>query len=401
MFNKSAIKERKQIVHLLHKHVKGELNSKERNKLDEWAAKSEKNRQLLQDVTNQQILTSDIVSFSSFNWDDAARKLAENGVPVVQGSIIHRTFNISRLMAAASIFLALSISAYWWFYHSRSKPVPQAQLPEKAKPVEVVPGSFKARLTLADGSVVILDSAALGRLTTQGQTSIENKKGQLVYDGKAAISEEKVLYNTLTTGKGESYSVVLADGTKVWLNAASSVHYPLTFPGSNRIVEVSGEAYFEVAKDLHQPFIVRANGMEIKVTGTVFNVNAYGDEDKITTTLLEGKVQVTKEKRTQVLLPGQQAELLSSGTIQLKKDADIDKAVGWKKGLFVFKEDDVQSLMNQLSRWYDVNVVYRGTIKDKFTGIIDRNLPVTVVLEMLEKSTVHFQIEGRTITVTP
>jgi transmembrane sensor len=241
----------------------------------------------------------------------------------------------------------------------------------------------------------------LGKLTTQGQTSIENKKGQLVYDGQAAISEEKVLYNMLTTGRGESYSVVLADGTKVWLNAASSVHYPLSFPGSNRTVEVSGEAYFEVAKDLHQPFIVRANGMEIKVTGTVFNVNAYGYEDKITTTLLEGKVQVSKQKQTQVLMPGQQAELLSSGIIQLKKDADIDKAVGWKKGLFVFKEDDVQSLMNELSRWYDVNVVYKGAIKDKFTGIIDRSLPVTVVLEMLEKSTVHFQIEGRTITVAP
>ncbi|MBO9204655.1 MULTISPECIES: FecR family protein [Niastella] len=302
-----------------------------------------------------------------------------------------------RYVAAAAVLLI--VLGVWWSLYKRPQRLDKVQVTPVEAPVR--PGGYKARLTLADGSVVLLDSAGLGKLATQGKTSVENKKGQLVYDRQPGAGGEKVLYNTLSTGRGESYSVVLADGTKIWLNAASSVHYPIGFSGSERRVDILGEAYFEVAKDPHQPFIVQVNGLEVKVLGTVFNVNAYEDQHMTTTTLLEGKVQLTSQQNTKVLMPGQQATLLPSGNIQLQKTADLEKATGWQKGLFVFKEDNVQAVMDQLARWYDVRVVYKGTIFDRFTGIIDRNLPVTVVLDMLEKSTVHFKIEGRTITVTP
>jgi transmembrane sensor len=331
-------------------------------------------------------------------WNDLKKMGWESSTETNRNVI---SFNWRRIMAAASVILLISAGGYWWWNSKPQKQEHQDVVTKNEQPPPVVPGSFKARLTLADGSVVILDSAALGKLTTQGSTSIENKNGQLVYDGKRGVGGEKVLYNTLTTGRGESYSVVLADGTKVWLNAASSVHYPLNFPGAERLVTVDGEAYFEVAKNQHQPFIVQANGMQIRVTGTIFNVNAYPEEKAVTTTLIEGQVQLTSRAHTEVLAPGQQGQLLPSGALRVRKAADIEKVVGWQKGLFVFDGDDVETLMNELARWYDVRVVYKGTIKDKFTGVISRKVPLSVLLETLEKSTVHFKIEDRTITVTP
>lgn len=395
-----------EITDLLYKHIREELSAQESIQLQNWVNERPENRIFFDRASDIKLLLlnartkSDNLQDVDLEqaWKDL-KKMGWGSSTETNRKVI--SFNWRRILAAASIILLISAGGYWWWNLKRLKQEHQEVIVKKEKPAPVIPGSFKARLTLADGSVMILDSAALGKLATQGGTSIENKKGQLVYDKKTGADREKVLYNTLTTGRGESYSVVLADGTKVWLNAASSVHYPLNFPGSKRMVTVEGEAYFEVARNLEKPFIVQVNGMEIKVLGTVFNVNAYKEEKRTVTTLLEGRVQLTKEKNIEVLAPGQQGELLPSGALQVHKTPDIDKVVGWQKGLFVFNRDDVETLMNELARWYDVRVVYKGTIKDRFTGVISRNVPLSVLLETLEKSNVHFKIEDRTITVTP
>lgn len=397
------------ITDLLYKHIREELSAEESIQLQNWVNERPENRIFFDRASDIKLLLlnartkSDNLQDVDLEqaWNDLKKMGWESSTESGETKRNVRSINWRRIMAAASITLLISAGAYWWLNLKRPKQENQQQVVKKEEPAKVVPGSFKARLTLADGSVVVLDSAALGKLTTQGGTSIENKKGQLVYDKKTSANKEKVLYNTLTTGRGESYSVVLADGTKVWLNAASSLHYPLNFPGNERIVTVEGEAYFEVTKNPHQPFIVQANGMQVRVTGTVFNVNAYAEEKAVTTTLLEGKVQLTSQAHTEMLAPGEQGELLPSGALRVHKASDIDKVVGWQKGLFVFDHDDVETMMNELARWYDVRVVYKGTIKDRFTGVISRNVPLSVLLETLERSTAHFKIEDRTITVTP
>lgn len=401
MFNKSTIKERKRIVHLLLKHVKGELTLKERQTLDQWATESQKNQKLLQDVTDQQILASDMASFSNFEWNDFAQKLAANGVPIMEITPIRRYVYLGRIMAAAAVLLIMAVASYLLIENNR-KPSSVNKTQVAIKNNDISPGKYKALLRLADGSTIVLDSSSSDSLTRQGGARLANKDGQLIYKAGGKYSGSSLPFiNTLTTAKAETYQLILSDGSKVWLNSGSSIRFPVYFTGKERRVEVTGEAFFDVAHNSRQPFIAQVNGMEVKVLGTVFNVNAYSEENKITTTLLEGKVMVTKEKHTEVLTPGEQAVLLHSGKIKVNNDADIEKAVGWKDGIFVFKGDDVKFVMNQLARWYDVHVIYKGEVKDKFTGIINKNLHVSVVLEMLERSTVHFQIQERTIIVTP
>lgn len=399
MFNKSTLKEHKRIVHLLLKYLKGELTLKEQQTMEQWAAESEKNLKLLQDVADQQTLASEMASFSNFEWNDIAQKLAANGVPITETTKVRHSLYWGRFMVAAAVLLIMAVASYLIVENNRKPPsINKTQVAIKYN--DISPGKYKALLRLADGSTIVLDSNGSDSLTKQGEAKLANKNGQLIYKAGGKYSSSSLPFiNTLTTAKAETYQLVLSDGSKVWLNSESSIRFPVYFNGTERKVEVSGEAYFEVAHNSRQPFIAQVNGMEIKVLGTVFNVKAYPEENKVTTTLLQGKVQVTKEKRTQVLAPGEQADLLASGRIHLNKHADIEKAVGWREGIFIFKKDDVKYVMTQLARWYDFKVEYKGVINDRFTGIIDRRLPVSVVLDMLQKSTVHFQIKGRVITV--
>lgn len=381
---------------ILYKAISGEeLTAREQTLLNDWLAANEANRAMYANWKDETYFRQKLMEVHQIDVADAKRKIDEKIAATGRVIPLRRSW----IPYAAAAVLLIGVMTYFWI--NKSTPPTPAQ-PDTKLAIhqnDVAPGQNKAVLTLSDGRKIALDSNNINNLTEQGNL-IKNKNGQLVYEPNSKHTNE-VLYNTLTTARGETYSIILSDGSTVTLNSASSIRYPIVFPNGERKIEVTGEAFFEVSKDPHQPFIVQASGMEIKVLGTVFNVNAYEEENRITTTLLEGKVQLTKEKNIENLIPGEQAEVLPSGSIQVKKNADMDKAVGWKKGLFVFKGDDVKTIMNQLSRWYDVNVVYKGTIKDKFTGIINRNLPVSVVLEMLQQSTAHFNIDGRTITVTP
>jgi len=275
---------------------------------------------------------------------------------------------------------------------------------KEVKQNDFLPGKNTAILTLADGSTIVLDSAKNGALTSQGNTKvIKLNNGQLAYSSSGATNE--VLYNTMSTPRGGQYKLVLSDGSKVWLNAASSIHYPTSFPGNERKVEITGEAYFEVAHDAKKPFKVSVNNMEVQVLGTHFNVNAYRDERTINTTLLEGSVKVTKGSSMSILKPGQQAIIQQAGDdkkITVENNIDVEAVIAWKNGYFSFTNADMTAVMRQISRWYDVDIVYEGKIPDrKFGGEISRNLNASQALKILQASKVHFRIEGKKIIVLP
>ena len=302
---------------------------------------------------------------------------------------------------AAAILLLIGAGGYY-FMHGR--PAPAIVAGHRSLRDDAAPGTTKAVLTLADGSRITLDSARFGELAVQGKTSVMHNDGSLKYVGSHDPVEKMVptniLYNTLTTGRGEqSPPLTLSDGTKVWLNALSSIRFPVAFGGKARQVEITGEAFFEIAKDGSKPFHVKAKDMAVEVLGTQFNVNAYPDEPDSRTTLLEGKVKVIAGGEM-ILAPGQQASVNKG--ITLVSDADIDQAVAWKSGLFDFSHADLPTVLRQLSRWYDIDVKFEGTVPARsFHGKITRDLQLSQVIRLLQDVNVRFRIEGKTLIVTP
>jgi len=296
----------------------------------------------------------------------------------------------------------LGAGMIYWLNRGDSKALQNTNTVAVKPGNDIPPGGNKAILKLANGSVIILDSAGNGRLSTQAGATIDKTgDGKLAYNSLKEKPTE-IQYNTLTTPKGGQYFIELADGSKVWLNAASSLTYPTSFIGKERIVVLKGEAYFEVAKNKAMPFQVTVNGMTVEVLGTHFNINAYDDEAVIKTTLLEGAVKIMKGNTSALLKPGDQAQVSSNGNIKVITDADVDQAVAWKNGYFQFRRDNLQQVLRQLTRWYDVDVKYDGLITDmQFGGRISRNNNLSEVLKILELSNVHFRIEGKTIVVMP
>ncbi|SHN29298.1 FecR family protein [Mucilaginibacter sp. OK098] len=268
----------------------------------------------------------------------------------------------------------------------------------------IVPGSNKAILTLAGGKTIVLKNAANGLLAqTAAGNVLKTNNGQILYSTAsktdAATNQDNI--NTLSTPRGGTYQVVLSDGTKVWLNAASSISYPVAFTGKERHVSLSGEAYFEVAKNKEMPFYVSINNVQVKVLGTHFNIAAYNDDNEITTTLLEGAVQVTKNNARSLLRPGQKAIVNNNSDNIAVSDADIEDAMAWKNGYFIFDDDDITGIMKKVSRWYDVSVSYQGNVSNqKFGGTFYRSKSITELLQYLEKiGKIHFTVEGRRIIV--
>jgi hypothetical protein len=266
------------------------------------------------------------------------------------------------------------------------------------------PGKNEAVLTLDNGEKVVLDSARIGTLAKKGNISIKKTKdGQLVYqveEGKASVTNGPVAYNTISTPRGGQYQVILPDGSMVWLNAASSLKFPTAFTGGQRDVGLTGEAYFEVAKNPSKPFTVNIGSLNVKVLGTHFNINAYADEDNIKTTLLEGLVQLTSGNSHNLLKPDEQG-IVKGDNIRIV-EVDAERAVAWKNGFFDFNRASIRDIMKQLSRWYNIEVVYNGKVSDdEFMGRIERNVKLSQVLHVLELSHVHFKVEDKKITVSP
>jgi len=269
----------------------------------------------------------------------------------------------------------------------------------------IVPGGNKAILTLATGRSIVLDSVANGALASNGKSQVNKVgDGKLVYDvlpNATHAGVNAVLYNTLTIPPGGQYQLVLPDGTQVWLNSSSSLSYPTEFTGNSRTVKLTGEAYFEVAKNKDKPFYVEMNNVQVKVLGTHFNISAYADDNDLTTTLLEGSVQISKNGSLALLKPGQQAVIgTNANTIAVSK-AHINEAMAWKNGYFMFNDDNIVDIMKKVSRWYDADIEYQGNFANqRFGGTFTRSKSITDLLKNLEQiSNVHFKITGRRITV--
>lgn len=303
-------------------------------------------------------------------------------------TIINRCIQI-----AASLVLLAGIYA---LFHRMPK---QTAVIAKNK-TTAAPGN-QVLLTLADGSQINLNDHANGIVTGQGGVQIiKQQNGTLSYQGTTRENMSGS-YNTITTPPGEQYHIVLSDGTGVWLNATSSIRFPIAFHHNTRTVEVSGEAFFEVAKHASQPFIVHARNVQVQVLGTAFNIMAYHDEEAVKTTLVNGAVEVVKGASKQLIKPGQQAVLPTNSDNISVVEADMKEVLAWKEGEFRFYNAELTSIMRQITRWYDVEIVYQGAIpENRFYGVIPRQNNVAQLLEILETTHyVHFRTEGRKIIV--
>ncbi|WP_454881444.1 FecR family protein [Sphingobacterium detergens] len=302
-----------------------------------------------------------------------------------------------RIAAVAAAVIGISFAG-WWFFDGVSGSVNQ-----QSKQELISPGKQSATLTLANGDQIRLQETMNGQIADEMGIKIsKSNDGQLIYEvGKNAGAGSG--NHTLSTTKGETYRIKLPDGTQVWLNAASALKYPMQFAHKGkREVELVGEAYFEVAKDPKHPFIVNTSGQQIKVLGTHFNVNSYADEPALRTTLLEGSVEVSSSNRKLKLLPGQQSSLNANGTLKLQQ-VDTAPIIAWTNHEFMFDEDDIESVMRKIARWYNVDVIYQGKkTTEKFGGGISRFDNVKQVLNLLENTgAVHFRIEEKNLYVLP
>lgn len=363
---------------LLTKYENGECSDRELALLEEWynqyapvSPKKLSDSEWAEDV------------FSILKALDTA-----NNVPIV------KSLNWRRMVAAACILISVSTGGY--FLISRPTHGQIAVLKDQ----DINPGGNKAFLTLADGRKIALNESPSGRLVQQGNTAVKKTAdGVVVYQADQTTGDP--VFNQINTPSGGQFHIVLADGTNAWLNASSSISFPTSFPGSTRVVEITGEVYFEVAHNAAKPFLVKSNGQSVEVLGTHFNINAYTNEPVMKTTLLQGSIRISSGGKSNLLHPGQQASV-SKNNIDVGP-VDTDQAVGWKNGDFIFDNEDLQTVMRQVSRWYNVDVVYKNKTEfQKFYGTISRTKKLSEILKALEMNqNVHFKTEGRTIEVMP
>jgi ferric-dicitrate binding protein FerR (iron transport regulator) len=303
-------------------------------------------------------------------------------------------------VAAAIVGVGLTMAIYLFRTHRTTNLSPQANVATVKN--DLPPGGSKAVLILANGANVVLDSAAKGKIADQGNGQVTKlANGQIVYSSNNASSGQ-VFFNSLITPRGGQYKLGLPDGTEVWLNSASSIKYPTAFAGKERVVEITGEAYFEVAKNKSMPFKVKMGQAQVEVLGTHFNINAYPDEGNVKTTLLEGSVKVEQltSHHTQTIQPGQQAQLQDDATIIVASNVDLVKVMAWKNGFFEFDNTSLPVIMRQISRWYDVDVILGENISyEKFGGRISKELPLSQILKLLEANNIKYQLEGRKLTI--
>lgn len=302
---------------------------------------------------------------------------------------------------AAAIIIVFGVATYLW-NSQNTQPRPTVN---SIVTTDINPGGERATLTLADGRTIILDATTDGTVAKEHNAEvIKLANGEIGYRTlKGNTAQTEITYNIMSTPKGGQYKIRLSDGTQVWLNAASSIRFPTNFPANERLVEITGEVYFEVAPDKQKPFIVSADSKtRIQVLGTRFNVNAYADDQAIHTTLLEGSVKVQYALVSQVLKPGQQASINRDNKILVTDNTDAEEVMAWKNGNFYFNNTELRTVMNQLDRWYDVNVVFKDNVEnERIRAIIPRNIPISKLIHKLSLTgKINYRIEGKTIYIT-
>lgn len=343
----------------------------------------------------------ELTNYSKDRWQPVIEQILEKNSdrPSQRGKVESMSTRL-RWIAAASIILVLGIASYVILGRQERKDHEQ-KVAKTTLDIEAPKGA-RAMITLADGRKVYLDSAGNGTLAEQGQVNVvKTEDGKIIYQ-PYTTGNAPLTYNTLTNPRGSKViDMTLSDGSHVWLNAASSLRYPVAFVGNTRKVEITGEAYFEVAHDTKRPFIVSKADVSVQVLGTHFNINAFDEEGSIKTTLLQGSIRVSAAGKTQLVQPGQQAQV-TGNTIKLVSNVDIDAVMAWKNGFFSFEDADIKQIMEQLSRWYDVEVIYQGEPNERFAGKIDRNLTLSQVLKILADTKVKYRIEdGKRLIILP
>lgn len=381
-------------ANLISRQINHGLTPEEELALNAWLDADPSNQLVYDGLREENAQHSAIDFMNSLSVDAAWNKVSvasgiNQSVPVIKPSARFRK-RFAWGAVAATVLVAS-------FFILRTEMNPPVQSSDTS--FEISPGGNKATLTLADGKVITLDVVANGDIAAEGNVQVKKMDGTLQYNG--ADENAEITYNTIQTPRGGKYQLVLSDGTLVWLNAASSLRFPVTFKGNERQVELMGEAYFEVKKGA-KPFRVSLqNGSQIEVKGTAFNVNAYNDEEIMKATLLEGKINFLMQGKTLALVPGQQIRVGNKAFgFQVVNDVDTEEEIAWKNDLFIFKGMDVKSIMREISRWYDIDVIYKGKINpETFSGIVSRKSNLSQVLRIMEEGGVRFAIEGRTIVV--
>jgi ferric-dicitrate binding protein FerR (iron transport regulator) len=381
---------------LITGYLKDDLNDQEQQQLQNWLEEKPENRAQFDHLIAESKLKSDFSGYGQTHKTAAWKRIVrETGYRTSK-----KVFSMPRIAAAASILIGLSLSGYFFLHKQPAQQISQNKVQD------IAPGGNKAILTLSNGQKVSLTDAENGNIAQQSGTQIKKaQNGQVVYlanslSTKGANAKE-VVYNTISTPRGGQWQLILPDGSRVWLNAASSITFPTAFTSNNRIVKITGEAYFEVVHNAAKPFRVTTKDQTIEDIGTHFNINAYDDEGSIRTTLVEGSVKVSNATGSATLTPGQQSIVQNDNKIVVTQ-ADLDEAIAWKNGLFHFDRADIQTIMREFARWYDVDVQYNGNIpRMAFNGNIDRNSNASVALQVLSVAGVNFKIEGKKIIVQP
>lgn len=381
---------------LLEKYKHGQISQEELQRLKALVATDDYEPEIKADIL--MTLYGPVRDGGWQHEDEAAilQQILQSDIPVKAP----RRFHLLPYAAAAAIAGLITFAgAYYGLKRPSHSPAIAA-----TTPAPLAPGSNKAKLVLADGREIPLDSANLGALAQQGNTRVLNTQEGLAYEaaGKAA----EVVYNTVVTPRGGQYQLTLADGSRVWLNAASSIRFPTAFTGKERTVEITGEGYFQVAANAQQPFRVKVKGapdVAINVLGTSFNVMAYPDEKTITTTLENGAVQLVYGNNKSLLKPGYGGSLSVGDKDFVIEKADMEQALAWKEGKFRFRNTSIETIMRQLARWYNIEVVYQGDLSDiRLTGIISRRENASSLLSILSTTKrVHFEIKDNRIMVKP
>lgn len=386
----------KRIAWLINGYLQKSLTTHEHNELDEWVQQSDENMLLFEQLTDEKYTADTIRFLQQVDSRQALLKVQQKIAASGAGKRGHAgKFRYYSVAAAVIFLLGVSIVVY------RIATFREPGSTELTLQQDIDPGSRKAELILADGQSITLDASTKGKITAQGNSNIENNgRGMLIYQNDSLSKTTEPLYNTLRTPRGGEYQLMLPDGSRVWLNASSSIRYPASFPGDLRQVEITGEVYFEIIPDKKAPFRVKINKETIEVLGTSFNVNMYPDEPVIRTTLVEGSIKISGREASRLLQAGEQMQWNQFSGASVSA-ASIEETLGWKNGMFVFENASIESIMRQVSRWYDVQVEFNSTVSHHFNATIPRSVSVSRLLRLLELTDrVHFKIEKNKIIVS-
>lgn len=394
-----------QIDDLISKFLKGTLDNSDRIVLEDWVNASDANKKVFENLSNKEWVASELEKIYEFDENAGWETIANSLYAKNKGRSIRPYW--MKWVAAAVVLIAAGTIGYRFSMFSGNDESLVANLSQEERFGNDVkaPESNKAVLRLADGRQIVLEDSSKGRLVTEGDVEVTKAEdGQIIYKGKNGRRSNVVNENTLFVPKGsKAVRLVLADGTEVWLNSGSSLTYPSQFAGVDRKVKMTGEVFFDVAKNPAKPFKVMANGIETQALGTQFNINAYSDEPIAKITLVEGSIKVERKKNKGIadpliVKPGQQ--VLGSNDLKLIDHVNIDEVMAWKNGQFYFDGANIQTIMNQISKFYDVDVEYKGDIHYSFVMKISRTVPISELLKIMELTDlVRFKIDGNTITV--